>query len=178
MRAADADRDLVLGALGEAYAEGRLDREEYDERADRVHVAKTLGELPGVLEDLVPQESRLPSRRTPLAVGTVDEQAVARWEKSRREALMGWLIPTVICWVVWSATMFGGFPWPLFPMLGTAIPLLATQVQKKDMIAANAARIVRRQEKAALRLQQQQAKELGRRPGHQPGQDTPQEPEV
>ena len=60
MRASDADRDIVLRTLGEAYAEGRLDRLEYDERADAVHAAKTLGELPGVLDDLVPTTGLVP----------------------------------------------------------------------------------------------------------------------
>jgi hypothetical protein len=155
MRASDADRDIVLRVLGEAYAEGRLDREEYDERADAVHVAKTLGELPGVLDDLVPSTA-LVRRSTSAEVGTIEQQALARWERSRREAFMGFLIPTVICWVVWLLTMPGGFMWPIFPMIGTAIPLLSVQVQRKDMIESNKRRIVRRQEKELRRQQRKQ----------------------
>jgi hypothetical protein len=155
MRASDADRDIVLGVLAEAYAEGRLDREEYDERSDAAHIAKTLGELPGLLDDLVPHTAIVPLGSAALA--SVEEQAVARWEKSRREAFMGFLIPTVICWVIWSATMFGGFAWPLFPMIGTAIPLMGAMVQRKDMIESNRRRILRRQEKE---LRQQQRKQL------------------
>ena len=32
LRASDADRDVVHGVLTEAFADGRLDREEHDER--------------------------------------------------------------------------------------------------------------------------------------------------
>jgi len=147
MRASDLDREVILRALTDAYAEGRLDREEYDERVDATSAAKTLGELPSLVEDLVPQAGIVPVGLTALSPQTLQEQAVARWERSRREALMTFLIPTLICWVVWAATMFGGFPWPLFPTVGTAIPLLATLIQKKDMIESNKRRILRRQER-------------------------------
>ena len=60
MRASDADRDIVLRTLADAYAEGRLDPVEYDERADAVTSAKTLGELPVVLGDLVPMTGGVP----------------------------------------------------------------------------------------------------------------------
>ena len=93
MRASDADRDIVLRTLADAYAEGRLDRSEYDERADVVTAAKTLGELPGVLDDLVPMTGLVPYGAA-LDTRGVEELAVAKWEKSRRDAFMGFLIPT------------------------------------------------------------------------------------
>ena len=158
MRASDADRDIVLRTLADAYAEGRLDPVEYDERADAVTSAKTLGELPVVLGDLVPMTGGVPYGGSGvLDTRTVDELAVAKWEKSRRDAFMGFLIPTLICWVVWGLTMFGGFPWPVFPMIGTAIPLLGTVVQRKDIIESNKRSIVRKQEKE---LRKQQKREL------------------
>jgi hypothetical protein len=52
MRASDADRDRVADALREAYAEGRLDVEEHNERIERAYQAKTLGELTPLLADL------------------------------------------------------------------------------------------------------------------------------
>ena len=86
MRASDADRDVVLRTLGEAYAEGRLDRDEHDERVEWVTHAKTLGELPPVLEDLVPSSAVAPyAGLGPLDARAVEEQAVARYEKGRRE---------------------------------------------------------------------------------------------
>ena len=158
MRASDADRDLVLRTLGEAYAEGRLDRDEHDERADLVTRAKTLGELPPVLEDLVPSSAVVPYAGVgALDARTVEEQAVARYERGRREALMGFLIPTLITWAVWMATMLGGFPWPVFVMIGTGIPVVRSVVQKKDIIESNRRSIVRKHEKE---IRKQQRREL------------------
>jgi hypothetical protein len=87
---------------------------------------------------------------------SVEEQAVARWERSRGEAFMGFLIPTLICWVIWLVTMPGGFLWPVFPMVGTAIPLVRVVVQRKEIIESNQRRIVRRQEKELRRQQRKQ----------------------
>ena len=53
LRAADRERDVVNDLLGTAYSEGRLTPEELDERTDRVAGARTLGELPAVIDDLV-----------------------------------------------------------------------------------------------------------------------------
>ena len=150
MRASDADRDIVLRTLAEAYAEGRLDRTEYDERADVVTAAKTLGELPPMLDDLVPTSALTPYA---LDARSVEEQAVAKWQKARRDAFMGFLIPNLVCWFIWAVTMFGDFPWPVFVTIGTAIPLLTTTVQKKDMIESNKRRIVRQHEKDLRRQQ-------------------------
>ena len=52
MRASDADRDRVADALRDAYAEGRLDVDEHNQRIDRAYQAKTLGELTPLLSDL------------------------------------------------------------------------------------------------------------------------------
>jgi hypothetical protein len=156
MRASDADRDIVLRTLGEAYAEGRLDREEYDERSDAVAAAKTLGELPVVLEDLVPTTAVVPYAGA-LDQRSLEQQAVEKWERGRREAFMGFLIPTLITWAIWAATMLGGFPWPIFVMIATGIPVVRATVQKKDIIESNKRSIVRRQEKE---LRRQQKREL------------------
>ena len=52
LRAADADRDIVHNVLTEAFADGRLDREEYDERTAATMQARTLGQLPPLVADL------------------------------------------------------------------------------------------------------------------------------
>ena len=45
LRASDADRDQVATLLSTAYAEGRLTREEHDERIDQLMAAKTFDDL-------------------------------------------------------------------------------------------------------------------------------------
>ena len=105
----------------------------------------------------------------------VEAEAVAKWERSRREALTTWVTVSMICWVVWAATTgFGGFPWPVFPMAGTAIPLIAVMIQRKDMVEANRRKIIAKHQKAVAKeakrraaLEQQRRQQIDRRP---PGQ--------
>jgi hypothetical protein len=52
MRAADADRDRVVEFLNGAYSEGRLTRDEYDERLGQALSARTYGELDLLVTDL------------------------------------------------------------------------------------------------------------------------------
>jgi hypothetical protein len=53
LRASDADRDQVATLLSTAYAEGRLTREEHDERVDQLMAAKTFDDLIPITRDLV-----------------------------------------------------------------------------------------------------------------------------
>ena len=54
LRASDADRSLVTELLGAAYAEGRLDRDEYDTRIQSALSAKTFDDLAPLTRDLTP----------------------------------------------------------------------------------------------------------------------------
>jgi hypothetical protein len=136
LRASDRDRDVVLGVLTEAYVDGRLTREEHDERAAAAGTARTLGELPALIEDLVPQ----------IAAG-LHERAVERWEAQRRQAVSGFLVPALVCWAVWVA-LEGGFPWPLFVMLGTGAHLVRVLVLRQDIIAEEQRRLEKRERRA------------------------------
>lgn len=53
LRASDADRNQVATLLSTAYAEGRLTREEHDERVDQLMAAKTFDDLIPITRDLV-----------------------------------------------------------------------------------------------------------------------------
>jgi Domain of unknown function (DUF1707)/Domain of unknown function (DUF4190) len=52
MRAADADRDRVVGLLNTAYSEGRLARDEYDARLESALSARTYADLDELVSDL------------------------------------------------------------------------------------------------------------------------------
>jgi len=141
LRASDQDRDVVLQVLAEGYSDGRLDREEYDERAETTSRTKTLGELPGLIVDLVPELPAGPSRELALASDReLDERALTAYQARRRNALSGMLIPTVVTFVIWFAVNFGpngwhfSFPWPVFVLLGTGINLLRVLVHKQDLV--------------------------------------------
>jgi hypothetical protein len=60
LRASDRDRDQVAEVLNTAFAEGRLAREEYDERLDQLLRAKTFDDLVGLTRDLVVMGSPAP----------------------------------------------------------------------------------------------------------------------
>ncbi|MER7548020.1 DUF1707 domain-containing protein [Actinomadura sp.] len=62
LRASDRDRDEMLVRLHTAFAEGRLDEPELDERIDRVLAARTHDELGAVAADL-PSGRRVPGGR-------------------------------------------------------------------------------------------------------------------
>ena len=133
LRASDKDRDLVQDLLGTAYAEGRLTRDELDERGDRTTASKTLGELPPLVGDLV---STAASSHLPMT--TTDRHAAAelKYRQQRQQALWAFLTPTIICWIVWSATMFGHFPWPLFVTVGTGIGFVRLATNRADTVAS------------------------------------------
>jgi uncharacterized membrane protein len=52
LRLSDAEREEAIARLGEHYAAGRLDKDEYDERSDAVWSARTRGDLRPVFADL------------------------------------------------------------------------------------------------------------------------------
>ncbi|CUR54237.1 hypothetical protein NOCA2140060 [metagenome] len=52
VRIGDAERDEAVRALGEHFAAGRLEREEYDERADVALAARTWSDLAPLFRDL------------------------------------------------------------------------------------------------------------------------------
>ncbi|MET8047525.1 MULTISPECIES: DUF1707 SHOCT-like domain-containing protein [unclassified Streptosporangium] len=58
LRAGDADRERVAAVLGDALADGRLGHDEYDERAEALYRARTLGELSALTADLLPPEAQ------------------------------------------------------------------------------------------------------------------------
>lgn len=52
LRVSHADRDVVVDRLKVAYCEGRLDKDEFDERLDAALTAKTRGDLDRLLRDV------------------------------------------------------------------------------------------------------------------------------
>jgi hypothetical protein len=159
LRASDRDRDVVLAVLADGYADGRLTKEEYDERAASTASAKTLGELPGLVLDLVPDTPARP--RSDLALATPEDlhnRAVQAWEAQRRRALTSALVPTLICWFVWIVVAWDGdgevtgfdpgFPWPLFVMFGTGMNALRVLLHRQDLVAEEERRLEKRQRKA------------------------------
>ena len=82
VRASDADREAVVARLQKALGEGRIDLDEFGQRAAVVYDATTLAELDGVVADL-PTDARPPVE----IVG--DAHAGGRLQRLRRHQAVG-----------------------------------------------------------------------------------------
>ncbi len=146
LRAADRDRAVVLSVLGDAYADGRLTKEEYDERATVATQARTLGELPPLLADLVPMTGTNGAALDRSTTEAIQAQAVRHWERQRREAVNGLLVIALVTGVIWLVTSGpGSFPWPIFPVLFVGMRLLQVQANKRDIIDTHRQKLERKQ---------------------------------
>jgi len=164
LRASDADRDIVHGLLAEAFADGRLDRDEYDERSSSVLAARTLGELPPLVSDLVPDQAPVRSGRVPLEMAsTTDLQARAleSWREDRRGAFVGFVGSGLITWTIWAAFMFGGFPWPLIVNVVALLNFMRVAANRRELVAEEVKRLERKQAKKLRAQKDQPPPELG-----------------
>jgi len=96
LRVGDAERTRVTEALHDHFAQGRLTRDELDERLDATLSAKTYGDLRRVTQDL------------PMAGVAQPDQAIAR-PRLRRPRRVPFLAPLVIAFLVIGALSAG--PW-------------------------------------------------------------------
>ncbi|UOE22208.1 DUF1707 and DUF2154 domain-containing protein [Thermobifida halotolerans] len=89
LRASDADRERVLAVLREAVEDGRLDLEEFQERSDRVHAARRLGDLVGITADLLPPDAQ-PLRLdvTPVSALFGNDRRTGRWVVPARQLVL------------------------------------------------------------------------------------------
>lgn len=149
LRASDRDRDVVLRVLGEAFADGRLDRTEYDERADAVARAKTMGELPPVMADLVPAAPIAPASE-------LREQAVEEYRRARRNALSSVLGTLVVTTLIWWAVFGGGFYWPVFFLIGTGGNALRLLTRRDEWVDDKVRELEKKQRKEIERRQRRE----------------------
>jgi Domain of unknown function (DUF1707) len=124
LRAGDRDRDIVRDAISEAYADGRLTREEMDARLTQVEEARLLGDLLPIVADLMPTHETASRQISSLSSQQeIERLALVRYQEQRRRALVGMLVPSLICLTIWVWSMIstGGpiFPWPVFVLIGT-----------------------------------------------------------
>ena len=128
MRASDADRDVAAEVLNAAFGDGRLDSAEHAERMTTALGSKRLGELVPILADIVVSSRRGQRPRTPARTGRLLQDG----------ALRSWLGLALLFNVIWVATwLFAGqapyYYWPIWPMIGTAVPALVLWVSGGSM---------------------------------------------
>ncbi len=66
IRLSDRERDTAISALADAYAEGRLDVEEFEARMGAASRARVVADLGPLFEDLPQSRGRIEARQGPL----------------------------------------------------------------------------------------------------------------
>ena len=146
IRASDRDRAVVHDVLASAYAEGRLDRDELDERTAAVTAAKTYAELVPPISDLTADAAPVAISRAPS--GDLERQARLYYGEKLREALFGFLIPNLICWAIWFMAGPGGFVWPIFVLIPTGANLARVVAGRTSIIEGRVQKLQRHEAKA------------------------------
>lgn len=120
-RAGDRDRHKAAARLGQAFAQGYLQIDEYEQRVQRVFQAHTTGEVRELLTDLPLDRIRRADPR----------RLAARAAAARRGVnihLAAYLAIATVVLVVWAgvaATTSASYFWPMWPLLGGAIGLFS-----------------------------------------------------
>ena len=121
LRAGNADREQVVAQLNKAFAEGRLDVRELDERVAAAYAAKTMGELAPLTADLPSGRSLAPRSASTPARPAADREIE---HGARRAAVGGALGLFLVNVLIWAAVSIGAgnliYFWPIW----TAIPLV------------------------------------------------------
>lgn len=120
LRASDADRGFATRLLDQARAEGRLDADERDTRASQAQASRTLGELAPLVSDLMVAPSAAAAAAAPFAPPAGRPGLPAGF-------LRGWVGLAVLFNAIWLITVVTTghllYYWPIWPMLGTAVPV-------------------------------------------------------
>ncbi len=112
MRISDAERQDVIRRIQSAYAEGRLDTSELEERLEVTHRSKVSSDLTRVVADL-------PDPPQPLRVRANSD----RWTA----ALIQWkplLAAPLICTLIYLITSPGDYYWPIWVWFGVSVPVI------------------------------------------------------
>ena len=130
IRASDKERESVVDVLRDAYTEGRLTLEEFDERTSAAYASKTWADLRELTADLPVEPvlgADLPQRY--VASQRVAEQVVPSVPRPRhggRDRPVGRLLPVIFIWIMLSAA--AGSPDTAAALSVVFIVLLACRV--------------------------------------------------
>jgi hypothetical protein len=102
MRAGDRDRDAVVQRLQEAFAEGRLDDEEFDQRTRAALTARLDSDLAVLTQDL-PLSTAAPHPVTPATAGRKPGRFAMAYKSSIRRA-GHWRVPEQFRAVVYKGS--------------------------------------------------------------------------
>lgn len=139
MRVSDAERSEVADLLGRHYSDGRLDKQEFDDRVNRAMSAKTRGDLNGLFDDLPDLDDPAaadgrdgregsPGRERPTGPGPARPYRVSRRHGGRPHPVLIAVAAIVLASVAWHAFVNAFFFVPWFAILALiAIVVLASR---------------------------------------------------
>jgi Domain of unknown function (DUF1707) len=153
LRASDEDRERIVATLASAYAEGRIDQDELEERTDAAAGARLLGDLPPLVADLVPDQPLRPAAsRSLVGVSHADLQARAleEWRDKRRSAVFAFLGSSLFFWGIWAWTFAARddgvpFPWPIFVTLLAGMNAVRVMADRERIVRDEVARLEKKQ---------------------------------
>lgn len=125
LRIGDAEREHAASALGEHYATGRLAKDEYEERAERVWAARFQADLEPLFADLPSPWMRAPAQARPARIPS----AARGYRRPQRPAP---LVPLLAIGLV-AAAILTGAPWLLFGLFW--VFALAGCGQRRDAVS-------------------------------------------
>ena len=128
IRAGDREREHTATLLGQAFTEGYLAMNEYEERLHAAFAAHTTGELRALTADLPVAALRRNDPR-----GRAARQAVIR--RSVQIHLGGYAAMVVIVLTVWLAvgvTAGEWYFWPIWPIVGAGIGVVGHVVTARS----------------------------------------------
>ncbi|HWM97704.1 MAG TPA: DUF1707 domain-containing protein [Streptosporangiaceae bacterium] len=106
IRASDGERESVVDVLRDAYTDGRLTLEEFEERTSAAYASKTWADLRELTADLPVEPvlgADLPQRQSHLAPVAQVVPAVPRPRQGGRDRPLGRLLPVIFVWIMISA---------------------------------------------------------------------------
>jgi hypothetical protein len=153
LRASDRDRSVVQQVLAEAYADGRLDRAEYDERSEQVDRVRVLGDLNPLLLDLVAPPEPTGRSLARASRREIEERAQRAWQAKRREAVFSFFGASLLTTAIWFATSWGGgtfnpyFFWPGFVIALSFINMVRTAASRNEIVDNEIRRLEKKRDK-------------------------------
>lgn len=137
LRAGMSDRDEVARILSDAYAEGKLDDLEYQERLESALRIKLLGEVRPLVIDLGSPKHLL-ARREPPAMAI--ERIRAEKRSELRRAITTWSGLAVLFNVIYLVTALTGaglhYYWPIWPLVGVGIWVVTALADARRPVTA------------------------------------------
>ena len=107
IRASDKERESVVDVLRDAYTDGRITLEEFDERTSAAYASKTWADLRELTADLPVEPvlgADLSQRHLPLQPAAQQVvPSVPRPRHGGRDRPLGRLLPVIFVWIMFAA---------------------------------------------------------------------------